>query len=307
MSKPFSERKALLLLLLVSFIWGAGFFITDIALRGFSSLQVVTLRFLVGATTLSIIFKNHFKTITKQEIFAGIISGFFLCIAFAIQVYGQYFSTPSISAFLTVTYVVLVPIFSRFVFKKDISKSVILSAFLILIGIMVITLGTFKGNVSAINMPLGIMLTIICAFGWTFQVLSIDYFSHSEKYTVHPSNLTICMLWFAFIFSVIFNIISFFAFGERFVYSEDTLIAIISIIFLGMFSTAFAFLTQNFAQQHAAASKVAIILSLESVFGALLSNIFLGEQFNILMLTGFAIVFIAVILTELSPTSKGEV
>ncbi len=307
MTKPFSERKALLLLLLVSFIWGAGFFITDIALRGFTSLQVVTLRFLFGALTLSIIFHKHFKTITKEEVFAGIVSGFFLCIAFAIQVYGQYFSTPSISAFLTVTYVVLVPIFSKLIFKKDISKSVIMSAFLVLIGILVITLGTFRGDTDAINMPLGIILTIICAFGWTFQVLAIEYFSHSEKYSIHPSNLTISMLWSAFVFSVIFNIISFIMFGESFEYSEYTINALLSIIFLGIFSTAFAFLIQNFAQQHAAASKVAIILSLESVFGALLSNIFLGEQFNVLMIIGFAIVFIAVLLTELSPTSKGEV
>ncbi len=295
-----SERKALLLLLLVSFIWGAGFFITDIALRGFSSLQVVSLRFLVGAIVLSLVFIKNLKYITKTEIIAGIVSGFFLCLAFAFQVYGQYYSTPSISAFITVTYVILVPIFSKLIFKHEVNKTVFFSSILVLIGILVITLGSFKGTTSALNMTLGIFLTIICAFGWAFQVLAIEYFS--KKYeAIHPSNLTICMLWSALLFSIVFNIFSYIVFNERFIYSQYTNMAILAIIFLGMLSTAFAFLIQNFAQKHATASKVAIILSLESVFGALLSNIFLGETFNLIMILGFILVFISVLLTELSP------
>ncbi len=307
MSKQLSERKALLLLLLVSFVWGAGFFVTDIALRGFSSLQVVSLRFFVGSTVLSIVFRNNFKTITKYEIFAGFVSGSMLSVAFALQVFGQYYSTPSISAFITVAYVVLVPIFSKFIFKKEISKSVVFSAGLILFGIFVITLGTFKSTQPALNMTLGIFLTVLCAFGWAFQVLSIEYFSHSKVHNIKPSNLTICMLWSAFVCSIIFNIIAHFVFGERLTFNENTITSLYAILFLGMFSTAFAFLTQNFAQKHAAASKVAIILSLESVFGALLSGLILKESFSPLMILGFIIVFVAVLLTELSPTSTGEV
>ncbi len=304
MNKELSERKALLLLLLVSFVWGAGFFVTDIALRGFSTLQVVSLRFLVGSTILSIVFHKNFKTITKYEIFAGFIAGLLLSIAFALQVYGQYFSTPSISAFITVAYVVLVPIFSKFVFKKEISKIVFISAGLILFGILIITLGTFNSTQTSINMPIGIFLTVLCAFGWAFQVLAIEHFSHSKEQNVKPSNLTVCMLWSAFVCSIVFNIISFIAFGEKVTYNENTITSLYAILFLGMFSTAFAFLTQNFAQKHAAASKVAIILSLESVFGALLSAIVLKETFSPLMIVGFVIVFIAVLLTELSPTSE---
>ncbi len=304
MSNHFSERKALLLLLLVSFVWGAGFFLTDIALRGFTTFQILTIRFFIGAVILSIAFKSKLNLISKFEIKAGIYSGALLAVAFAIQVYGQYYSTPAISAFITVSYVVMVPIFSKIIFKKSISKSVVLSAILILIGILVITLGTFNKDSEAINMILGIVLTGICAVAYTFQVLIVDYYSHSKVHNIHPTHLTICMIWTAFFVSLMFAIFSFFVFDEKIVYSSDTLNAFISIIFLGMFSTAFAFLAQNFAQKHASASKVAIILSLESVFGAFLSALVLKESFNVLMIIGFVIVFMAVIITELSPVSS---
>ncbi len=306
MSKQFSERKALTLLLLVSFVWGAGFFLTDIALRGFSTFQILTIRFFIGSMILTLAFKKNLQHITKIEIKAGILSGSLLAVSFAIQVYGQYYSTAAISAFITVAYVVLVPIFSKFIFKKTINKSVVFSAILILFGILLITLGSVNKEGNAINMPLGIILTGICAVTYAFQVLIVEYYSHKKEYNIMPSHLTICMIWSAFFVSLMFTIIARFAFNERFVYSEHTMEAFVSIIFLGMFSTAFAFLAQNFAQKHAQASKVAIILSLESVFGALLSGIFLHERFTLLMIMGFVVVFIAVILTELSPSSNED-
>ncbi len=300
MSKHISEKKALLLLLLVSFVWGAGFFATDIALRGFSTSQILAIRFLIGASTLTIIFRKNLNTISKYEVKGGIVCGIFLAIAFFIQVYGQYFSTPSISAFITVAYVVLVPIFSKIIFHKSISKNIILSACLILFGIFIITLGTFNQSIVAINMRFGIFLTFICAIAYAFQVLAVEYYSNCKHSDIKPINLTIIMLWSTFFMSLFFCFISFFLFDEKLMFSENTLPALISIIYLGLFSTAFAFLTQNYAQKYAEASKVAIILSLESVFGALLSAIFLNEPFTFLMIIGFIIVFIAVIITEVS-------
>ncbi len=304
MQKQITERKALFLLFIVSLIWGAGFFATDIALRGFTSLQVVSLRFLVGASVLTFIFRKSVTHITKYEVFAGGIVGFLLSIAFATQVFGQYYSTPSISAFITVVYVVLVPIFSRIIFKKAISKGVFISAILVLVGILVITSGSSNVETSAINMPFGIFLTGLSAFGWAFQVMFIEFFSKSKKHEIKSSNLTITMLWSAFIFSIIFNIIAYIVFGERFTYNEYIIESLLALVFLGVFSTAVGFYLQSYAQRYASASKAAIIMSLESVFGALLSGLFLKEQFNFVMILGFAIVFLAVLLAELSPSSN---
>lgn len=304
--KGLSEKSALSLLILIAFVWGAGFFVTDIALRTFTTFQILTVRFLIGSIILSIVFRDRFKTFSRVDVVGGIVSGILLAISFGIQVYGQYYSTPSVSAFITVAYVVLIPIFAKFIFKKSISKSVVFSAILIFIGIFVLTLGTFNVDTVARNMNLGIFLTSICAVTYAFEVLAVDYYCNSGKFQADPTNLTICMLWTAFFVSLFFQLISMFVFHEKatFIGTNETIKSVISIIFLGVFSTAFAFLGQNFAQKYTSASKVAIILSLESVFGAILSAIVLHEKFNLTMIIGFIIVFCAVLITELSSTSN---
>lgn len=304
--KELSEKSALTLLIVIAFVWGAGFFVTDVALRTFTTFQILTVRFLIGSSILSIVFKDKLKTFSRVDIIGGIVSGFLLAISFGIQVYGQYYSTPSVSAFITVAYVVLIPIFAKFIFKKSISKSVVFSAILIFAGIFVLTLGTFNVNTVARNMNLGIFLTAICAVTYAFEVLAVDYYCNSGKFQADPTNLTISMLWTAFFVSLFFQLISMFVFNEKATFTDtnETIKSVISVIFLGVFSTAFAFLGQNFAQKYTSASKVAIILSLESVFGAILSAIVLKEKFNLTMIIGFVIVFCAVLITELSSTNN---
>lgn len=303
-NKGLSEKSALLLLLVISFIWGAGFLTTDLALRNFSTFQTLAIRFLIGAITLTIIFRKRLKTFSKYDIIGGIISGILLALSFGVQVYGQYFSTPSISAFITVTYVVLVPIFGRIFFKTKISKRILFCTVLILIGIVLIGIGAFNISTPAINMPLGILLTIACAFGYAFQVLVVDYYCNNEKFNADPVNLTVSMIWSSFFVSLILAIISYNVFDEKIIIDSDFTLSVLSVIFLGLFSTAFAFLGQNYAQKYTDATKTAIILSLESVFGALLSAVFLNEKFTPFMILGFFIVFCAVLITQISPTSK---
>ena len=66
-----------------------------------------------------------------------------------------------------------------------------------------------------------------------------------------------------------------------------------SILYLAIFSTLIAFLIQNIAQKYTTPTHAAIILSLESVFGCLLSVMLLGDVFTFKMVIGCIIVFAA--------------
>jgi drug/metabolite transporter (DMT)-like permease len=59
-----------------------------------------------------------------------------------------------------------------------------------------------------------------------------------------------------------------------------------------------AFLIQNVAQKYTFPTHAAIIMCMESVFGAFFSVIFLGEVFTINKILGCAIIFIAIIISE---------
>ena len=69
---------------------------------------------------------------------------------------------------------------------------------------------------------------------------------------------------------------------------------------LGVFSTAAAFGIQTIAQRFTSASHAAVIVSAESVFGAIGAAMFLGERLSSVGALGAAIVLGAIILLSLS-------
>ena len=71
------------------------------------------------------------------------------------------------------------------------------------------------------------------------------------------------------------------------------------MLYLSVMSTTIAMSLQNIGQSMAPASHAAILLSLESVFGALASWLLLGETLTGIMVLGFAIIFAALVVNSL--------
>ena len=70
------------------------------------------------------------------------------------------------------------------------------------------------------------------------------------------------------------------------------------ILYLGVLNTAVAFGVQNFAQKYTSESHAALLLSLESVFGLLLSIWFYDAAVTIWMGIGCALIFAALLLSN---------
>ena len=65
-----------------------------------------------------------------------------------------------------------------------------------------------------------------------------------------------------------------------------------------MFATTAALLLQNVGQSVTPAAPAAILMSLESVFGVLFSVVFYGEAVTLRLAAGFALIFLAVVVSE---------
>lgn len=277
-----NKKTADLALALVAMIWGTGFVASQMALDGgMSPFQMMTYRFFISSLLMVVIFWKEFRKINLEEIKAGAIIGFFLFAAFAFQTIGLQYTTPSKNAFLTATNVVIVPFLYWLVIKKKPDKYSMAGAILTIVGISFLTLeGSF-------SIKLGDLLTLVCALGFALHIISIGYYA--QKYS--PIRLTIIQMVVAFVFSAI-----------SLLFTRDggalTTKGTFAVIYLGVVSTTIAFLLQNIAQKYSNATKTAIILSTESVFGTLASVILLGEKLNGKMIIGCAIIFMAIIITE---------
>jgi drug/metabolite transporter (DMT)-like permease len=77
------------------------------------------------------------------------------------------------------------------------------------------------------------------------------------------------------------------------------------MLYLGLVCTMVTFFLQNLCQKYTASNTAALLLSLESVFGAAASAIFLAERMTHRMIAGCVILFGAIVLAEVSPQKPG--
>ena len=81
-----------------------------------------------------------------------------------------------------------------------------------------------------------------------------------------------------------------------------------NIFYLVIFASCIALVIQNVALAHVPPAQASLFLSLESVFGVLFSVWFFGESLTWPLIMGFALIFAAIIISEVFPfKSKDEV
>lgn len=268
----------------IAIIWGGGFIGTKLALDGgLSPIQSLTLRFLIASIILGVIFyKKIRENITKESIVAGALLGLFSFVGFSTQTIGLVYTTVSKNAFITAVNVIIVPFIGFILYKRKLDKIGVFSSFMALIGIGVLSLE------SDFSVNLGDFLTFICAIGFAFHIFFTGEFS--KKYNSYV--LTVTQFVVAFILSFVLQIIT----GQTKL--EANIIGFVGAFYIGVFSTAIAFLLQTICQERVDQTRSAIILSTESVFGTIFSIIIFKEILTLRMIIGCSIIFASIIIAE---------
>ncbi len=276
------KLRADLSLLMVSIIWGSGFVVTKSALDAFSPYILLSYRFTIATLVVSAIFHKKLLNLNKETIKTGVIAGVFLFTAFVAQTLGLQYISAGSSAFLTATYVVIVPFLYWLVDKNRPGRHIFMSAFMILLGIAFITIR------NGFSIQVGDLITILCAFLFACHIVSIG--QYVRKYDTVL--LVIMQLATAAVLSIISAVIF-----ETYP-SEVGMQSYLMVMYLALFSTLVCFFAQITAQKYTSASHAAIILSLEAVFGAIFGVLLLAEIFTNRMIFGFIIVFFAILTAE---------
>ena len=272
-----------LALITVALIWGVGFIASKAALVTITPLWVMTFRFLGSGVLLLILFLKRVRRLDKRTVLMGMVVGSFMFTGMVFQTIGLDHTTASNQAFLIPSYVVLVPFVSWMMTRVKPRALDVAAALLTFAGVAVISL---KPDFS---MNLGDALTLIFAVVYSFQIFFLGLF---VKETDVMSFTVVQMLtagglslFAALVFAPPLDGVSATsAFG---------------ILYLVVFNTALAFLIQNIAQQYTTSTHASLLISLESVFGLIVSVIFLHDPFGPRMALGCGLVFAAVLLSKL--------
>ena len=257
-----STKKANLILTTCSMAWGTSYIFMKLGIEGLSPLMLMALRTGIAFLLLVFIFFKRLQKINKKLLLFSAITGLLLFTNLTPILYGLSTITASQSGFILSTTVVLVPIIHAIISRKIPEHHVILGIIIVLIGMVLIN----GGDIFSVK-P-GTLLCMLSAFSYSINIVLNSYFTRQ----VDPLALGIFQQGFTCLYSVIGLLV----FGSPIF--PNTALDWISVLGLALLSSAYGFVVQTVVQQYTTPENTGFLFSLEPIFAAIFSFIFLHEK-----------------------------
>ena len=301
------------LLLVTTFIWGTAFLAQKYGADHLGAASFTVLRNVLGGFFLLALLairaaarscradgqRGTGGQSARRSVLAGVLCGIPLFFAMSAQQMGVTYTTPGICAFLTTNYVLFVPILASVVTRKLPRMYVWFGAVLAIVGTYLICLtGEGKAAEGFAGIGKGELWSIACAVIFAVQMMVVDHFARSSDLLVmSASQLFACALVGAPFMFLLPSEMAKLSLGAV----RD---ALMPLVYCGIFSSGIAYTLQNVAQSRTSAPVAAIILSTESVFGALSGWLVLHDVLSVGQFCGCALVFAAAVVTQLLAARK---
>lgn len=274
--------KSDLLLLLVTLIWGSAFAVMRVAAQHEIIFLMNGSRFLLGGLAL-LPFVRIKKSITWKNAIPIVLAGVALFVAVGFQQAGLKTTTAGNGGFITILYVVIVPII-LWVGWKEKPKWITWCAVILagLGGYLLSTNGTY-------TVAPGDLFIFAGAFFWAAHVVIVG----KSQAILPPLVFASGQYLVCGILNLVVGL-----FVER--PSPEVMLSLTpAILYTAIVSIAIGFTLQIIAQKHTPTNEAAIILSLEAVFAALFGWIFLGEGLQPIQIGGCVLILAAVMVVQL--------
>lgn len=283
------QLRSSFMLLLTAIIWGFAFVAQSVGIDAMGPLTFNGTRNVLGSLVLIpliLIFKKtgviQGKALTKDAVIGGICCGLCLFVASTVQQYGVMYSTVGKASFITALYVVIVPVMGLFTGKK--------ASFKLWLSVIIAVIGMYFLCIKEeIVLGKGDVLLLLGAFFFSVHILVIDHFSPKANGVV--------------ISSIQFMVAGVLSLIGMTIFETPTLQAIqdgwVAIAYAGICSCGIAYTCQIVFQKDLPPTAASLILSLESVFGALGGWLILGQALSGREIAGCIMMFAAIILAQI--------
>lgn len=289
------SRKAHLLLVMVTFIWGATFVLVKDALNEISPFLFNAIRFSLGTAALLIIYRKHLTRCTAASLRSGLVVGIFLWLGYEFQNAGLRLTTPSKAAFITGLAVVLVPLLLAIFWRKLVNRWAAIGVILAFLGMYLLTVpASATGGLNLESINRGDLLVLCASIAFAFHIIFLGHASQNHDY----QQIAVLQTGIAAVLMAITAPL-----GEKmFITWSQPVIWALIITALGC--TAAGFTVQSWAQQFTPATHTALIVSLEPVFAWIVAFLLIGERFGLRSGVGAVLMLSGVLISELKGRSE---
>jgi len=250
-------KRAELILLGITAIWGFTFPAMKVSLSYMSPILFLAYRFGIASSLMLLIFRG--RVLKKEAFLEGALLGITLFFGHGFQIVGLKYTSASNSAFITSLYVIFTPFIAYFLLGDILKRRDFLS-----LGIAMLGLYLISG--ASLNFNYGDLLTVLCALSFAFQIVLVQKFGEKDYIS-----LAFWQIFWNFLFSSAYA-----AFFEG-IKIPNALSPWLGILYTGIFATVIAFTLQVKYQKETKAHKAALIYSSEPIFGHISAFLTIGE------------------------------
>ncbi|MBU2471552.1 MAG: DMT family transporter [Bacteroidetes bacterium] len=279
-----NRRKAEIILLSATVIWGGTFAIVKGALNDTSPLFFIGVRFLLAAAILIIIFHKKLKGITVDEIQKGSILGILLFFGFSTQTIGLQYTTASKAAFLTGTMVIFTPIFQFIMEKKAPRLGNVIGVVIVTAGLYLLT--SPKGS----EFNFGDGLNLVCAIVFAVYIVYLDM-ATQEGDPLRMTFVQICT-------NGLISILAAFMFEDIFIRLTSNLV--LSFGYLVILATMLTTYLHTKWQKETTPTRAAVIFTIEPIFAAAIAYLLLSEMIGSFGIIGGVVIIAGLLISEIS-------
>ena len=288
------ELRQYFLLFVTASIWGSGFIGQKLGMNYVSPYTFTFIRTFIGAVfLLPFIYmivklskrpnRQKLRFNKRYFILGSICCGFFLILSESFQQFGLVPTDVNEASFITSLYMVFTPIIGIFLGQK-LEFKVVLAVVLSCVGLYLFCMhGSF-------TLAWGDLLVLICALGFAGHILVIAYFVNHVDGVILSCGQFFCASFLGFIMMILDGVPD----------AHSLYLCLPAVLYCGIMSNGIAYTLQIIGQRGINPSIASLIMSLESVMGAIFGVLFLNEHMTSREVTGAALMFAAVLLTQIS-------
>ena len=268
------------MLLSATLFWGLSYSVQTMVSDRLGTFTIVFVKGL-GGVLLYPVLKMMKKRIDAKTLFYGAVIGILAFLGLVFQQKGLESSTVSKASFITALYIVIVPLIEVFSGRK--MKMRMLGA--ILVAVAGLYFLCFSGTMTFL---IGDLLLLICSLVFAFEIILIDRYSKR----CDPLALTFTTQLSVAILS-----------GTIMMIREKPMLtdfseAILPILFLTLLPGMFSQSVQILYSKDVGPTLASLLMSLESVFGALGGWLILHQTLSFREIIGCILVFLSILLAE---------
>jgi len=292
-----SKNKSIIEILLADIFWGFGFIGTVWVLKELNPFELIFTRF-TGAFVISISWiyfsylrktkcENTFNLNDLRKVLThSLLPGLLLTLMLVLQSYGLSLGTTATqSSFITILYVVMVPLITHFLRVEKHSFLILLWITLALIGMVLIT------RIKSFDFHASDLLTLGCAFFAALHIVAVDYVNKKniDSFVLNAGQAFWCSL-------LLIPFLDFTLPGKLLDLNSLSALGLASLIFG---SSLLAFYFQFKAQKNIQPTLAGLLFLLEAIFSMIFAYVLLNERLDSIQILGGLLIIFACVMSIL--------